>query len=97
MAQQWCSQPVMNRGMHAGDLLLSSSILLSGNNFQKINMMAQFFRLPIVGKNSFYKIQRSYLIPAIDEYWIDHQQTVMAQFQGREIVVLGIGILISNK
>ncbi|XP_062600602.1 uncharacterized protein LOC134262243 [Saccostrea cucullata] len=90
-AQQWCSQPVLNRGMHLGDLTLSSSILLSGSNFQKVSMMAKFMKLPIVSKNSFYKMQRTYLIPAVDEFWTEHQETVFNQFQGRAITILGDG------
>ncbi|XP_061186901.1 uncharacterized protein LOC133195031 [Saccostrea echinata] len=77
--------------MHLGDLMLSSSILLSGGNYQKVSMMAKILKLPIVSKNSFYKIQRTYLIPAVDEFWTEHHDTVSNQFQGRDITILGDG------
>mgnify|MGYP005952618305 CR=1 FL=1 len=69
--------------------MLSSSILLSGSNFQKVSMMAKFMKFPFISKNSFYKIQRTYLIPAVDEFWTEHQETVFDQFRGRDIVILG--------
>lgn len=87
--QQWCSQPVLNRGMHLGDLMLSSSILLSGSNFQKVSMMAKFMKFPFISKHSFYKIQRTYLIPAVDEFWTEHQESVFDQVRGIDIIILG--------
>lgn len=42
VANKWCSQPILNRRMHAGDLVFASAILLSGNNFQKISTLAKF-------------------------------------------------------
>lgn len=74
--------------MHLGDMMLSS-ILFSGSNFQKISLMDKFMKFPFISKNSFYKIQRTYLIPAVDEFWTEHQDTVFNQFRGRDIIILG--------
>lgn len=52
-------------------------------------MMAKFMKFPFISKNSFYKIQRTYLIPAVDEFWTEHQETVFNQFRGRDIIILG--------
>ncbi|KAK3085827.1 hypothetical protein FSP39_009247 [Pinctada imbricata] len=88
---KWCSQPMLNNRMHAGDLLLSSSILLSGNNFKKAEMMFKFMNMPIVSPSSFYKMQRTYLVPSIDEYWLEQQKIVLDEFRNKDIVVLGDG------
>lgn len=37
VANKWCSQPILNRRMHAGDLVFASAILLSGNFPENFN------------------------------------------------------------
>lgn len=74
--------------MHLGDLLLTSSILLSGSNFQTVSMI-KFMKFHLISKNSFYKIQRTYLIQAVDEFWTEHQESVFDQLRGRDIIILG--------
>lgn len=85
----WCSQPLLNKRLHAGDLLSAASILLSGNNYQKIAHFAKFLRLPFLCATTFSKIQKTYLIPAVDEYWCNHQENILANFRGRDIAILG--------
>lgn len=36
LSTQWCSQPVLKRRLHRGDLQLTSANLASVNNFSKI-------------------------------------------------------------
>ncbi|CAC5426195.1 unnamed protein product [Mytilus coruscus] len=40
IVHKWCSQPILNRGMHSGDMIIAASVVLSGSNFQKISMFA---------------------------------------------------------
>lgn len=86
---RWCSQPILNRGVHIGDLMLTASTVLSGSNFQKISMFAKFLHLPILSKSTFYKMQRQYVVPSVDEHWINHQNAVLEEFRGVDLVVLG--------
>lgn len=88
---RWCSQPILNRGVHIGDLMLTASTVLSGSNFQKISMFAKFLHLPILSKSTFYKMQRQYVVPSVDEHWINHQNAVLEEFRGVDLVVLGDG------
>ncbi|XP_061167506.1 uncharacterized protein LOC133176400 [Saccostrea echinata] len=88
---EWCSQPILNRRMHSGDLMLASAILLSGNNFKKIELMCKFLNLPIISNTTFHKIQRTYLIPSVDEFWADNQLNTINQFLGEDLVILGDG------
>ncbi|RMX47325.1 hypothetical protein pdam_00021015, partial [Pocillopora damicornis] len=57
----WQSQPMLE-GMAAGNLLLSSSILLSGSTFTKVASLADILNLKIFGENTFYNIQNKYLL-----------------------------------
>nr|XP_022344857.1 uncharacterized protein LOC111137607 isoform X2 [Crassostrea virginica] len=88
---RWCSQPVLNRGVHSGDLMLASSVVLSGSNFQKVTMFAKFLQLPILSKSTFYRMQRHYIVPSVREHWIDHQNSVLEDFRGLDLVILGDG------
>lgn len=88
---KWCSQPLLNRRVHSGDVLLSAALLASGNNFQKIALFAKFLKLPILSSSSFVKIQRTYVTPSIEEIWTNHQNEIFEEFRGKDIVVLGDG------
>ncbi|XP_070543401.1 uncharacterized protein [Ptychodera flava] len=88
---KWCSQPLLKRRLHSGDLLTSASILMSGNNYSKIALLAKMLRLKIVSSSTFFKIQRHYLVPCVDEYWLSHQQEILTKYQDKEIVILGDG------
>lgn len=75
--------------MHGGDLLFASVILLSGSNFKKISMFSKILQLPILSQTTFNKIQRTYLVPSIDQYWVDHQDGILELFIGKDVVILG--------
>ncbi|XP_052715271.1 uncharacterized protein LOC128188330 [Crassostrea angulata] len=89
--KKWCSQPILNRRMHSGDLMFASAVLLSGNNFQKISLFAKFLNLPAISSTTFHKIQRTYLIPSIDDFWLEKQEETINLFRGQELVILGDG------
>ncbi|XP_063405831.1 uncharacterized protein LOC134689792 [Mytilus trossulus] len=88
---KWCSQPLLNRRMHCGDLMLTSAIVLSGNNFQKIELFCKILGLPLVSSSTFHKMQRSYIVPSIDKFWQKHLDDIYTELQGKEVVVLGDG------
>ncbi|XP_055997869.1 uncharacterized protein LOC125647150 [Ostrea edulis] len=91
LAQKWCSQPILNRRLHGGDLLIASAILLSGNNFQKILTMAKFLKLTILSSSTFHRIQITYLVPSIDKFWTDQQDAIIDEFRDQDLIVLGDG------
>ncbi|XP_070554271.1 uncharacterized protein [Ptychodera flava] len=64
---------------------------MSGNNYSKIALFAKMLRLKIVSSSTFFKIQRHYLVPCVDEYWLSHQQEILTKYQDKEIVILGDG------
>lgn len=85
---RWCSQPILNRRVHSGDLMIAASVVLSGSNFQKFSMFAKFLQLPILSKSTFYRMQRHYIVPSVGEHWIDHQNSVLEDFRGSDLVIL---------
>jgi hypothetical protein len=46
--------------MHAGDLMLASSILISDNNFQKISTLAKCLKLPFLSSSELADISKLY-------------------------------------
>jgi hypothetical protein len=76
-----CSHPLLNMRMHAGDLMLALSILISGNNFQKISTLAKCLKLPFLSSSTFHCIQGTYLVPSIDRFWMQQQEDVLSEFQ----------------
>lgn len=69
--------------------MIAASVVLSGSNFQKFSMFAKFLQLPILSKSTFYRMQRHYIVPSVGEHWIDHQNSVLEDFRGSDLVILG--------
>ena len=59
-AYSWQSQ-LMLEGMAAGNLLLSSSILVSGSTFTKVASLADNLNLKFFCEKTFYNVQHKYL------------------------------------
>ncbi|XP_072329201.1 uncharacterized protein [Scyliorhinus torazame] len=83
----WWSQPLL-QGVPAGNILLVSSIVLSGNNYRKIALMLKFLNMLPVGHQSFLKIQKSYVQPSVTNYWRKMQEKHFLELT-RPIVVVG--------
>ncbi|XP_070564450.1 uncharacterized protein [Ptychodera flava] len=61
---------------------------------QQIALFAKMLRLKIVSSSTFFKIQRHYLVPCVDEYWLSHQQEILTKYQDKEIVILGSNVTV---
>ena len=55
------------------NLQLSSAIVLSGNHYQKIMALANFFGLRIPCSTVFHAHQRHYISPAVNTYYLKEQ------------------------
>ncbi|XP_077371760.1 uncharacterized protein LOC144015549 isoform X2 [Festucalex cinctus] len=87
----WDTQPRLNFGMQAGDFMLSSNILLSGNNYAKVALLFKFMNLRMVNRNTFFTVQDTYCVDAITEFWIEKISQSIASLQGKQVVLLGDG------
>ena len=68
---KWSSQVI--RQMAVGDYLLSTLVVTSGNNFQKIPLLARCMNLDMVSRSSFFRVQKHCTLPVIREFWKEIQ------------------------
>ncbi|EDO40388.1 predicted protein [Nematostella vectensis] len=54
-------------GMSVNNLQVAAALLLSGNNFAKIEKFSKFLGLSFISASTFYRVQRLYAIPTINE------------------------------
>ena len=76
------------RGMFTTNLLLCSSLLFSGNNFQKIYRMFNFLNLKFISDRYFQLVQRKYLFPSIDDYYIRSQDIILGNLAKTDHIIL---------
>ena len=77
--------------VYANNLQAAAAILLSGNNFNKINRMAEFLGLSFLSESTFYRMQRLYLFPAVEEWWGWMREELIQEFVNEKVVVGGDG------
>lgn len=91
LCHEWSSQPLLRNSVNLGDLQLSSAIFLSGNNFEKIELLCSIFNLPMVSKSAHYRFQSSVIIPIVNKAWesvVRHNRVRSSQ---NERILLGDG------
>ncbi|XP_018103333.1 uncharacterized protein LOC100158321 isoform X2 [Xenopus laevis] len=86
----WKSQPTVSN-MPVGNILMSSSILLSGSSFRKVKEMYGLFGIAAISNTTFYKHQNQILFPAIDNYWKKEQQKIFKEIGDEAVVIAGDG------
>ena len=84
------SQPVLGR-MPAGNLLVSSAILLSGSTYTKIANFSEILNLQYLGEKTFYSIQNEYLFPEINYAWLSEQNSVFEEIGQTDLWLCGDG------
>lgn len=82
----WSSQPMINK-MRAGNLLLSSCLLLSGNSFKKIALFFKFLNLKFISSTLFYQHQGLYIAPAVQKYWDSLRESLWEERSNKEILL----------
>ena len=87
---RFCSSHVANE-IHSNNLQVAASIILSGSNFAKVERMARFLSLEFLSKSTYYRFQRLYLIPEINEWWSWIRGELIREFSGRDVVLGGDG------
>lgn len=86
----WYSQPLI-RSQSAGNLLLSSAILLTGSSFTDFQNVAKSVNISFPSQSTYNDIQNTYLLPAIDLEYSMQQTALFALFQDKPIFLLGDG------
>ena len=87
---KWASQPTLKYGMTAGDFMLAINILLSGNNYAKISLLFRFMTMGMVTRSTFFRIQDSYCVDTVKEFWSEKRAAIITQLQPKgPVVALG--------
>ncbi len=90
IGHKWCSQPRLHqRGTHAGDFCLAVNLLLSGNNFQKVALLAKFMKLGNLSRTMFTRIQGLYCVPAVESFWERTQSETLRKLAGQNLYLAG--------
>ena len=69
----------------------AAALLLSGNDFAKVEKFAKFLGLSFISASTFFRVQKLYCIPAFDEWWQWMRGKLVIEFQNEELVVSGGG------
>ena len=91
----WASSDVLcekkNQKVYVNTLLLSASILLTGNNFDKIELFCKFLRIDFPSSSTYYRIQRLYVVPECTEFWNDMKNEIWNVLSGEPLILCGDG------
>lgn len=71
-----------------GNLLISSSILFTGNTFTAVQNFASCLGLKIFSEKTFHNTQEQYLFPVISEKWEDERNLIVEELKKRENKVI---------
>ena len=93
VSTRWWSQPRFPYGVPAGDVMMSSSLLFSGNNYEKIELFLKFLNIKCVEPTLFRGIQRNLLVPAIEEMWDTTLNNIIQKYKKPDIALVVIGKL----
>ena len=87
---RWAAQPSCMK-IRAGNLMLVSALLLSGNSFTKVGLMFRFCNIQYVSKTLFCQYQSLYIAPAVNEFWEQHKQELWDEKTGKDVKLSGDG------
>ena len=77
--------------MYVSTVLLASSVLVSGNNFEKVALLAKSMNLNYVSSTTFPRIQSLYAFPGIKDLWGKMKEVIWKVFENDILVVCGDG------
>ena len=77
--------------MFVNNVQLAAAVLLSGNNCQKINLLAKFFGLQFISETIFYRIQKLYCFPAVQTMWVDVKAAINDHLPSTGVTLSGDG------
>jgi len=67
--------------------MLSTNILLSGNNFSKVALLFRFMNMGMVAPSTFYALQDTYCVDAIKHFWEHKMTLIIDRLRTKESVV----------
>ena len=86
----FCTSGEVNNVM-SNNIQAAEAVLLSGNNFAKLEKFATFMGLSFISPLTFFRVQKLYCLSAIDEWWQWMRGELLVEFENEELVVSGDG------
>lgn len=89
----WHSSSVLTtkRGQNVfvTSVLLSSSVLLTGNNFEKVLLLAKMLNMSFVSSATFNRIQSLYAVPVVKDFWAEMKEKIWEVFKDEALLLCG--------
>ena len=82
--KNWASSAMVNN-VYAVNFQWASSCVLSGGLYVKQSLMAKFLSLKVISSSTFYRIQKLYVAPSVDHWWINLRNLLFRLLEGRSI------------
>ncbi|KAK7130323.1 hypothetical protein R3I93_019831 [Phoxinus phoxinus] len=73
--------------MQGGDFMLSTNILLPGNNFSNVALLFRFMNMGMVARSTFYAVQDTYCADAVKQFWEHNRGLVIDRLRTKDSVV----------
>lgn len=88
----WNSQPFISTHP-AGNILSAAAILYSGAFPTKVLRLFQILKCAMISSSTFYRYQKLYLQPAVNNFWMKHQRMLFAKLkqEKKPLVLAGDG------
>lgn len=67
--------------------MLSTNILLSGNNFAKVALLFHFMNMGMVAPTAFYAVQDMYCVDDVKQFWEENRAMVIDCLRSEDSVV----------
>ena len=72
-------------------LLMASSILITGNNFEKVKDLFKFLGIGFLSASTFHRIQRNYVVPEISLTWEEMKREIWLVLGKEALILCGDG------
>lgn len=87
---RWDSQPTC-ANIRVGNLLLASTIALSGNSFTKIGFLFKVINMKFISKNLHNQYQNLFIAPVVENYWEDMKEDLWKDREGKDTILSSDG------
>ena len=95
---EWMSSPghrnALGYSVQVINILFAPSLLFSGNNFTKIELMTKFLGLRMISRSSFTVYKRLYVCPGIEKFWARSEVKIMNKLRAKAspLILSGLNI-----
>ncbi|KAJ8048791.1 THAP domain-containing protein 1 [Holothuria leucospilota] len=88
--KKWESQPRIGKAA-VGNLIGAAAILFTGNTFKGISQLFHLMNLQFIQETLHYDVQRNFLLPVVNQFYIDHKKSIASKFTGKDLWLSGDG------